>query len=303
MEYRQLGKTGLKVSIIGIGNEHLKKVSAEEIARIFSLALSEGVNYFDLVWSFPNIIEGLDAALKKDRSNPVLAFHLGSCLSKGKYKRSRDPSECERHLRMLLERLNLNYAPVVTIHYVPNLRIWKEINLRGVVSLAGKLKEEGLAKAISVSTHDSEVVRLAAESGVVDCVMHQVNAASHMFAARTEALRTCCKLRVGVVAMKPFAGGELLKAGKKVVIPIYKTGWKMMTVNVPQETTSAKLLSYTLDQPSVCTAVVGISSLKELAEDLLFLNVSKEDRDYSGIIENFWGKGVKSPAVGISTGG
>lgn len=286
MEYRHLGKTGLSVSVIGIGNEHLKKVSAEEITRIFTSALREGVNYFDLVWSFPNIIDGLDDALHKEHANAVLAFHLGSCISNGKYKRSRDPSECEEHLRLLLERLNLDCAPVLTIHYVPNLRIWRELSRRGIISLAKKLKQEGLAKTLSVSTHDPEVVKSAAESGTVDCVMHQVNIANHVYAARTQALRVCSKLGVGVVAMKPFAGGELLKAGKKVTIPIYKTGWKMRTITVPQETTTTKLLNYTLDQPGVCTAVTGIASLKELTDNLNYINASNQDKNYTTLIKN-----------------
>ena len=286
MEYRHLGKTGLKVSIIGMGNEHLKKVPAEEITRIFSLALRDGVNYFDLVWSFPNIIDGLDVALHKENANAVLSFHLGSCISNGKYTRRRDPSECERYLRLLLERLNLDYAPVLTIHYVPNLRIWRELSRRGIISLAKKLKQEGIAKALSVSTHDPEVVKSAAESGTVDCVMHQVNIASHMYAARNDALRVCSRLGVGVVAMKPFAGGEMLKSGKKVTIPIYKTGWKMRTITVPQETTTTKLLSYTLNQPGVCTAVTGIASLKELADNLNYLNASNQDKDYAALIKN-----------------
>jgi len=280
-----LGKTGFKVSVIGIGNEHLKKVSTEEITRIFRLALREGINYFDLVWSFSNIIDGLDVALSEEGVNAVLAFHLGSCISNGKYKRNRDPTECEKHLRMLLERLNLDSAPVINIHYVPNLRIWMEVKRKGIVTLAEKLKQEGLGKAISVSTHDPEVVKSAAESGTVDCVMHQVNVANHLYRARTDALRVCSKLGVGVVAMKPFAGGELLKAGKHFTIPVYKTGWKMTTINVPQEATSTKLLSYTLDQPGVRTAVTGIASFEELAADLAYLNASDQDRDYSQLLE------------------
>ncbi len=286
MEYRQLGKTGFKVSVIGLGTEHLKKVSTEENTRIFSSALRAGVNYFDLVWSFSNIIDGLNVALRKEGVNAVLALHLGSCISNGKYKRSRDPSECEKSLRMLLERLNFDSAPVIMIHYVPNLRIWMEVKRKGIVALAEKLKQESIGKAISVSTHDPEVVKSAAESGIVDCVMHQVNVANHMYPARTEALRMCSKLGVGVVAMKPFAGGELLKAGKQVTIPVYKTGWKMTTMNVPQEATSTKLLSYTLDQPGVCTAVTGIRSLEELTADLAYQNASNQDRDYSQIIES-----------------
>ena len=284
MEYRQLGKSSLKVSVIGLGAEHLKKVPAEETTQIFRFALKEGVNYFDLVWSFSNIMTGLSEALKEQSARAIIAFHFGSCISNGEYKRSRDPGECEKHLRIQLDQLNMDSAPVLNIHYVSNSKVWKDINQRGIVDLALKLKEQGLAEAISVSTHEPEVVRLAAESGVIDSIMHQVSIANHVYTARNEALRACSKLGVGVVAMKPFAGGELLKAGQRVKIPAYKTGWKTITIDVPRNSTSTKLLSYTLSQPGVCTAVTGVSSLKELAANLTYLNASKNEQDYRQIV-------------------
>ena len=285
MEYRQLGKTSLKVSVIGIGAEYLKKVPTEEVMRIYSLALKEGVNYFDLVWSLPKITDGLKTVLEKESSKPVIAFHLCSCISNGQYKRSRNPAECEKYLRLLLDLLNMDSAPVLNIHYVPNMEVWREVNRKGIVALAQKLKKEKLAEAISVSTHEPEVVKVAAESGLVDSIMHQVNAANHGYGARDEALKACLRLGVGVVAMKPFAGGELLKAGREVRIPAYKTGWKTLTMRVPPEATSAKLLNYTLSQPAVCTAVTGISSLKELNANLTYLNASDNEKDHSRLIE------------------
>lgn len=286
MEYKTLGRTGFKVSILGIGNEYLKKLSTDEITHIYSLALSEGVNYFDLVWSLPNIIYGLGIALTKQKTEAVLAFHLGSCVSNGNYKRSRNPSECEKHLRLQLEQLNLDFAPVLTIHYVPTIEVWQDLKRKGIISLAQKLKQENLAKALSVSTHDPEVIKLAAESGIIDCIMHQINIANDTYTARNDALHICSNRGVAVIAMKPFAGGELLKVGRKVIIPEYKTGWKKLTVKVPRETTSTKLLSYALNQPAVCTAVMGVTSIEELTKNLSYLQASNQDKDYTPILQN-----------------
>jgi predicted aldo/keto reductase-like oxidoreductase len=286
MEYRQLGKTRLKVSVIGIGAEHLKNLPAEEIKQIIDKALNEGINYFDLVWSLPNIIQGFQQALQAQNAKAHIAFHLGSCISNGKYKRSRDPAECEKYLRTLLNQLNMDSAPILNIHYVPTLEVWREINKKGILALAQKLKEQQLAKVISISTHAPEVIRLAAESGIIESVMHQVNIANHTYAARHEALKTCSALGTGVVAMKPFAGGELLKAGQKVKIPAYKSGWKTMTLEIPACSTPTKLLSYTLSQPGVCTAVTGFSSLRELIANLTYLKASPNEKDYSPLLEN-----------------
>ena len=103
MDYRDLGKTGFKVSVIGIGVEYLKNTSTEEISQIFRSALKQGINYFDLVWSFPNIIDGLKDALKKESTKPIISFHLGSCVSNGKYKRTRKPVECEKTFEICLK--------------------------------------------------------------------------------------------------------------------------------------------------------------------------------------------------------
>ena len=283
MEYRQLGKTGFSVGVIGLGVEHLTRVSVEDITTILRSALKQGVNYIDLVWSFPNIIEGVSEALVRERAEPVIAFHLGSCVSNGKYKRSRNPAVCEKHLFETLDLMNLDYAPIANIHYIDNLEVWKKINQKGILTLAKKLKDDGVAKAISVSTHDPQVIKLAAESGL-DSIMHQVNIASHMYSARNEALQTCSRMGVGVAAMKPFAAGELLKAGKTAKIASYKTGWKTITMKVPEEANPTKLLNYTLSQPGVCTAVTGISSSDELSSNLEYLQSSNDEKDYQHIL-------------------
>ncbi|MGD6807135.1 MAG: aldo/keto reductase [Candidatus Bathyarchaeia archaeon] len=285
MQYRDLGKTGFKISVIGLGVEYLKKASVNDISKLFTVAFEEGVNYIDLVWTMPNIIEGLKTVINTTGKPPVLAFHLGSCLKNGCYRRSRNPIECEAYLRELLDTLDLDSAPILNIHYAANLDIWKELNRKGIVTLAQKLKTEGTAKAVEISTHEPEVIKVAVESGVVDCVMHQVNVANHFYAARDEALRLCHDRSVGVVAMKPLVGGELLKAGLKVKVAAYKTGWKNMTVNVPQNTNPSALLNYVLCQPGVCTAVTGVSSIEELTADLKLFSASEAEKDYRQLIE------------------
>lgn len=280
MEYRRLGKTNQNVSVIGVGTEYLKALPKEKISQIISLALDAGINYFDLVWNMPNIVEGCATALKGHREKIALALHLGSCIKSGKYYRSRDPKECELQLKSVISTLDQNFSIVINIHYVANMKIWQEVNKKGIVALAGRLKSEGLAEIVSVSTHDPEVVKLAAQTNSVDSIMYQVNAVNHVYEVAKEALRFCQQRNIGVVAMKPFAGGELLKVGVNVKIAVYKTGWKPMSLIVPKCTSPIRLLSYVLDQPSVCSAVTGVSSAQELATNLTYLTASKEEKEY-----------------------
>lgn len=47
MKYRKLGKTGLDVSIIGLGTEYLNRKPRKTVISIVHEAIERGVNYFD----------------------------------------------------------------------------------------------------------------------------------------------------------------------------------------------------------------------------------------------------------------
>lgn len=47
MEYRDLGKTGLKVSAMGFGGIPIQKVNQEEANEIVRTAVEGGINFFD----------------------------------------------------------------------------------------------------------------------------------------------------------------------------------------------------------------------------------------------------------------
>ena len=76
MRYSRLGMTGLDVSIIGLGMEHLFS-SPQNVAPVVHRAIDRGVNYIDvMIWTS----EGKDAfshALEGHRDQVILAGHLG----------------------------------------------------------------------------------------------------------------------------------------------------------------------------------------------------------------------------------
>ena len=106
MEYRTLGRTGLEVSVIGLGTEYLPGQLGEAVGSVIREAIEQGVNYFDLVFSFPDYLDNLGSALQGHRECVVLTGHLGSTEQNGQYRKSRNPKKSEQVFRELLTRLN-----------------------------------------------------------------------------------------------------------------------------------------------------------------------------------------------------
>jgi predicted aldo/keto reductase-like oxidoreductase len=284
MRNRHLGNTGLSVSTIGMGVEHLKRQSAEYIADVVKTAVSHGVNYFDLVWSLPTVIEGVSQGIGED--NLHLAVHLGSSYRKGKYVKATSTGKAEETFRETLERLNRDTVSIINLHYVKGLKQWSEISKpKGMLDLAVKLRDEGFGKIVALSTHELSVVKLAAEHPEIRSVMYQVNLANHNPEGRDEVLRFCLDNGIGIVAMKPYAGGNLLKVNKKVKFPEYKTGGYRAELRVPGSLTDVKCLHYSLSQPGVDCVVSGPKTVEELQSTLSYIDSREESRGFQSELE------------------
>jgi aryl-alcohol dehydrogenase-like predicted oxidoreductase len=79
-------------------------------------------------------------------------------------------------------------------------------------------------------------------------------------------------------------GGTLLKSAHEVKILGYKSGWRSMLLKIPECSNPTRLLSYTLSQPAVCGALMGVSSTKELAENITYLDVSPKEKEYKALL-------------------
>ncbi|MCK4234265.1 aldo/keto reductase, partial [candidate division WOR-3 bacterium] len=77
MKYRKLGKTGFDVSIIGLGTEYLNRKPRKNVVSVVHAAIDRGVNYFDLVFAFPDYRDNFGAAFIGYRDNVIIAGHIG----------------------------------------------------------------------------------------------------------------------------------------------------------------------------------------------------------------------------------
>ena len=78
MNYRELGNTGMKVSEIGLGCEHLENQNYEVIESVIDAALAGGINIMDVFMSQPQVRTDIGKALEGRREQVILQGHIGS---------------------------------------------------------------------------------------------------------------------------------------------------------------------------------------------------------------------------------
>jgi predicted aldo/keto reductase-like oxidoreductase len=297
VKYTNLGRTGLNVSAIGIGTEHLRGQPRETVVSTLRQAFECGVNYYDLIFSFPDYLSNLHEAFHGYRERVLLTAHLGSTERKGQYYKSRSVGRCETFFLDFLSRLGTDHIDVLFLHNFNSVNDWEKIaRPGGVLDLARRLQEEGKARFLGVSGHYPGVIEMAVETGLVDVVMFPVNMFSHAMPGRRELLELCARQGLGVVAMKPFGGGKLLTRRGSFRVPKYQTAGEAYTARIINEVTPARCLGYVMSQVGVSMALPGVKNDAELAAALQVLEATEEERDFSDLLADF-GRYVEGECV------
>ena len=110
MEYRTLGRTGLRVSAVALGCEGFMNRPEEEVRADFDFAIENGINFLDLYASNPELRSSIGAALAGRREGFVIQGHLCSVWEEGQYLRTREPEKaqaCFSSIRQELRALDL----------------------------------------------------------------------------------------------------------------------------------------------------------------------------------------------------
>lgn len=295
MNYRELGNTGLKVSEIGLGCEGFAEDGCKGAKLLLDEAQRQGINYFDLYTSNPQVRAAIGEALQGRREKFIIQSHVCSIWKDGQYKRSRKIEEVKAGMEEMLSLLQTDYIDVGMIHYVDSMKDWKEIEEGPVLAYVKELKEQGVIRHIGLSSHNPEVALAAVKSGWIEVLMFSVNPCYDLQPAsedveelwaeksydhhlvnmdpeRQELYETCQRMGVGVTVMKAFGGGDLLDeklspAGKAL--------------------TAVQCLHYALTRPAVATVLVGAHSVQQLQESLTYEEAGEEEKDYALAFASF----------------
>ncbi|MBQ3484488.1 MAG: aldo/keto reductase [Clostridia bacterium] len=291
MQYRRLGRTNLMVSQIGLGAEWLERRSPEECRALIDHCEQQGINILDCWMSEPNVRSNIGAAIEGRRERWIIQGHIGSTWQDGQYVRSRKLPEVKAAFEDMLERFRTDYIDLGMIHYVDQAEDWNAIVSGEFLAYVHQLKRQGRIRHIGMSTHNPEIARMAAESGIIDTMLFSVNPAFDMLPVNGDAevyfgedfstavdgispervaLYQLCEQRdVGITVMKGYAGGRLFDA-------------KRSPFGVAL--TPIQCLHYCLTRPAVASVMVGFSELEQIDEAVRYETASGAEKDYASVL-------------------
>ncbi len=201
METVRLGKTGLKVSRIGIGGIPILRPSVDEAVKVVRHAISLGVNFIDTAFAYGDSEERIGKAIIGFRDQLVIATK----------STGRDKKTASEHLETSLKRLNTGYVDLWQFHGINTSEDYEKVLKQGgAFEAAQEALETGKIRHIGASSHNLDVARKIVSSGLFETIQFPFNFVNNE--AADELVPLAKKNNVGFIAMKPFAGGRLKDA-------------------------------------------------------------------------------------------
>ena len=293
MEYRTLGKTGLKVSEIGLGGEWLERHDEDDSIELLKYAHSKGINIVDCWMPDPKSRDIIGRAMEGCRDSWYVQGHIGSTYQNGQYVRTRDMEYVRPAFEDLLARFHSDYVDLGMIHYIDSMEDWNNVMNGEFIKYVHELHEKGAIKHIGLSTHNPVIGKLAVETGFIEMILFSINPAFDMRPAtenlesmfggydkdqlsgidpdRARFYQMCEENNVGLTVMKGFFGGALLDKDRSPFGVAF---------------TPAQLIHYALTRPGVSSILCGYDTKEQVDEAVYYENASDDEKDYASVIAN-----------------
>lgn len=196
MEYRMLGKTGLKISRMGFGGIPIQKIDAEGTKRVIHKLLEQGVNFIDTARAYTVSEEYLGYALEGVRDQFVLASKT--------YSRSKEAAAAD--IETSLRNLRTDYIEIYQIHNPSEAELAIVQTPHGALAALQEAKAAGKIGHLGITLHSLELFEQALELDWVETIMFPYNIVETQ---AQELIEKCARKNIGFIAMKPLAGGAI----------------------------------------------------------------------------------------------
>jgi uncharacterized protein len=237
IEKRPLGKTGLDVTILGLGCATIgySSQSVAQGARIVEACIDAGINYIDCASSYGDAEVKVGEVMKTRRSEVILATKT----------LERKKEESWREINRSLERLKVDFVDLLQIHSINTFEeLDRVMGTEGSLASAQRAKEQGMCRHIGITGHTRpEVIKRALERFGFATALVPISSTDVLVNDFGPVIFPVAReKRTGIIAMKVLGAGRV-------------TAY------------ASQSLRYAMSMP-VSTAIVGMGSIGEVRDNI-----------------------------------
>ena len=254
---RALGKTGVEVTIIGLGGEGVLRTFGHEheAYALINQAIDLGINYFESARAYSGSESYYGLALKERRKEIFLTSK----------SHARDKKGALAHLNETLTNMQTDHLDLWQVHDVRTDEDIEEIfGPRGSLEAFREARDKGLARFIGVTGHhDPLITKRCIEMFDFDTVLVPVNPGEPFYMSYLDTVIPAASQKgMGIIAMKVYFRG--------------------FASRIPGFTGMEPFFRFALSQP-VTTAVIGCDDIRQLEENVSFASsytaMSQKEQD------------------------
>jgi len=263
---RVLGKTGEKVTMLGVGGFHVGWTGERDAQETIEVALEGGVRFFDTSQSYG------DGESEIRYGKYLIPKHRDLVFLMTK-SNATDAKTVQKHLDDSLKRLKTDYLDLWQIH---SLKDPADVGTRlenGVLEVFLKAKKEGKTRYIGFTGHRNpaaheRMLEQVEDQDVFDTCQMPVNVldpSSHSFIRRV--MPNLLERKIGLLAMKTLADGRFFAQKKR----LDRIQWETDHPVVPGRATLREALNFVWSLP-VSVLITGAENAQLMKEKIRLAN-------------------------------
>lgn len=198
MRYVKFGSTDLTISELGFGCIPIIRLDTNTAISVLRRAYERGITFYDTANAYRDSEEKIGLAFEGLRDKVVLATKT----------LRRDAAGASKHLENSLRMLKTDYIDLYQLHQIAQEKDWDAVTAPGgALEAAIKAREQGKVRFIGVTSHSLSMAVKLVQTGLFSSIQCPFNFIEE--AAKDELHPAAREQGMGILAMKPFAGGVI----------------------------------------------------------------------------------------------
>ncbi len=292
MNYRRMGRTGLKVSEICLGTMTFgHSTDAAEAEKIVDLAFDAGINFFDTANTYADSRSEtiLGNALKGRRQDAIVATKVFNPTGPGPNNSGMSRVNIMQAIEASLTRLQMDYIDLYYIHHVDT-----QTPLEEMLRAFDDLVHQGKVRYIACSNYEAwrlmESLWISDSKDLARFECYQPQYSLVVRDIEEEIIPVCERKGLGVVVWSPLGGGFLTgkyKPGERTVEGTRSAeGWaypqryfasnadetlrELLAVAKELDKSPAQVATrWVLEQPAITSAIIGARTVEQARDNML----------------------------------